>query len=93
MSKRNGKITRTGIYVKYEAEIFSAVTRKIRKETGELTGGEGVAAKAKDDAQRFLKADEMIVSVKVVEIWQNLYGMPEDVYYRTASILDSKRIK
>lgn len=93
MSKRNGKITRTGTQVKYEVEIFSAVTRKIRKEQGELVGGEGIAAKAKEDAQRFVKADEMIVSVRVTEIWQHLFGMPEDVYYKTANILDSKRIK
>lgn len=93
MSKRNGKVTRTGTLVKYEAEIFSAVTRKIRKETGEIVGADSVASRIKDDAQHFLKADEMIVSVKVLEIWQHLYGLPEEVYFRTAEILESKRIK
>lgn len=93
MSKRNGKVTRTGTLVKYEAEIFSAVTRKIRKEAGEITGSENVASKAKEDAERKLHADEMIVSVKVLEIWQHLYGMPEETYYKNADILESKRIK
>lgn len=94
MSKRNGRVTRTGVCVKYEAEIFSAVTRKIRKETGSFTAGSEAAYQAKEDAKKFLHGDdEMIVSVKITEIWERLYGMPDAYYYDNADILSEKRIK
>lgn len=93
MSKRNGKITRTGKLVKYEAEIFSRLTRKIRKVTGEIISGDNAAAEIKAALEKDLTADEMICSSRILEVWENLYGLSQEDYYKNAEILESKRIR
>lgn len=93
MSKRNGKITRTGKLVKYEAEIFSRITRKIRKVSGEVISGDNAAAEIKAALEKDLTADEMICSSRILEVWENLYGLSQEDYYKTAEILESKRIR
>lgn len=93
MSKRNGKITRTGRLVKYEAEIFSRITRKIRKVSGEVISGDNAAEEIKAAIGKTLTEDEMICSSRITEVWENLYGLSQEAYYKNAEILESKRIR
>lgn len=93
MSKRNGKITRTGRLVKYEAEIFSRITRKIRKVSGEVISGDNAAEEIKAAIGKMLTEDEMICSSRITGVWENLYGLSQEAYYKNAEILESKRIR
>ena len=91
MSKRNGMVTRSEVVVTYEAEIFSAYTRKIRKITDELVGVTDLS-KIKEIAAKQIPDHEMIVTVTVTRKARRLYGMALDKYYQEAKILDEVEI-